>query len=48
MAGNLLSANIYVGYQRQRLNKTASKDELKELQKNNIDVIQVVKWKANH
>ena len=25
MAGNLLSANVYVGYRRQRLNKMASK-----------------------
>ena len=45
-ADNLLSANAYVGYRRQLLNKTTMKDVLKDLQKNNIDVSQLVEFRA--
>jgi len=47
-AENLLSANVYVGYRRQHPKKSTVKDVLKELQKNNIDVSQLVEWNANH
>jgi len=47
-ADNLLSVNVYVGYRRQHPNKTTVKDVLKELQKNNIDVSQLVEFRAEH
>jgi len=44
----MFSVNVYVGYRRLRPKKTTVKFVLKELQKNNINVSQLVDFRAEH
>jgi len=45
---NLLSGKVYVAFRSRHPDDVTVKEMEKELQNNNIDISQLVKWKADH
>ena len=44
----LLAASVYVGYRSQHPDENTVENVKKELQENNIDINQLVKWPTDH